>query len=573
MRRALPLVPIVALIALHARGLLPAWRGEGAFSRPFGSDLFPELRLADLTWAYLGEAWRSAATPLHFLLHDMWEAPARSEAWNQAHFLLIWWPLRALLPTGAALLVEAMVLLAMNTAAGWWMGRRLGGTSLAGAAGAAVAGGCGLFAALMESGQFPQAWLAPSLIFAGALPGCLAGRRRDLVIGGLGLALSTLSYWYHGLILGLLGGAWLLGTWLAEPERVSRRGLLAIAVTGVVVSLALVPAVIPILPLLHDPTASVTVQVPPWNTPWPAYGTAAWQALQLDRIVLDEVPLDAVLDPREGWLPALPLLPLAVLGARRREARPWLAVALVGLLLMVGPSPVTSDVQGTAGFDGGRLGKNPVAIAAWRWLPLYSRMIHPRRMGLLVVAAGVALCAFGARDLGGRRGAALIAAGLAWSGFVGPLPLSLWPFPGRAVAPLETCGVVVHTPFFTPGVSSTLRLREYLVTLHRRPAFPMDPSRGEAASPYANNADAGALSAGTSRDPAEAMARLGPDACLVLDEWSSRPTDARRNELTAALGEPVAITLPGSSFPDTGRDPRTLWLWRTPSAAASAIPR
>jgi hypothetical protein len=391
-----------------------------------------------------------------------------------------------------------------------------------------------------------------------------------------------MAYWYHGLILALLAFPLLLAS--VASRQTTRRGLLVctVALGGAVV--ALLPAVLPIVPLLSGSGTSATVSVAPWGTALPTPGGAEWSAMRLDSLILEQVPTDLAVSPFAGFIPGLPMLVFAALGARRRRGWPWVACGAVGMLLMIGPVPASVEVMSTPGIDDSRLGSNPIAALAWQWIPLYSRMVHPRRMALLVVIAGAALAALGAaswREHKSRVGGLLVA-GAVWTVLAGPLPYAAWPFPGVVADKLATCSAIVHAPNAEADSDDIVRKREFLATLHHRPWTPpssrirnalLDP----ALEGVATNLAANRLGDGDFVEPEVAEGALrsaGENACLVLDWWGSFSEDAEplRRTLTALLGEPEKLELPKDSFPDLGPRSWPLWLWRAPGSDPPATP-
>ncbi len=546
----------------HLRAIAPALRGVAVPGAPLDDgDTLYSLRLADDAWGWL----RAAGS-----LSDVLAMPVRARVLNALDLVVAVWPARALAElVGAAPALAALhVGLVMAAGAAGAVYARALGTGVAGAAvGGIVAGASGMVLAVVGVGQYPQGLvLFPLLWFAGVAR-TWRGEGGGVALAVVGGAGSLLAYWLFAPILALgtavlAAAAWTVA-WGVGP-RVGRGAL----VIGAGVAASVLPWALPVLGAAETKVASV-----PWGTPF--HAAAFWPDAAAH--VVGEVPLATLLSPAAGWLPALPLLFAAALGVRR-ATWPWLALVLVGAVLALGPLPM---VPGLGAPVPGLLEAVP-AVPGWmdpavlshaervdnlpyqvvyQWLPGASRMRHPLRWGVLLLAGLVPLVAFGVDRVARRARWPLVAAGAAWALIVGPWPLPSAAFPGDVVRALDGCAEVLY-PALPRTTGGTMERVTRLDGLHGRPRYPrrFDPRGGVGDPPPDVVVTSGEREAMLLRVAMGDTAGLAAGACLVVDPVVTLDADVVTAALTTALGAPVTVAFPAHTVDPVG--PGELRVWR-----------
>ncbi len=194
------------------------------------------------------------------------------------------------------------------------------------------------------------------------------GRARDAVWAGLFMALTALTYWYAALFVAVG----------SVPLAIARARLRRIAGAAAVAALLALPVLggttmhrLPVADGADQAGLEGLVAVPPQERMEAEHGSDPLG-------VFRQGPLD-----RSNLVP-LTLLAAALLGARRREARPLLAAAGLGWVFLLGPYP--------------KWGEEVVSAVPlpFQWLgelhPALDRLSWPERWGLLM-SLGLVGCA------------------------------------------------------------------------------------------------------------------------------------------------------------------------------------
>jgi hypothetical protein len=568
---ALALAVVAVVLAVHAQGLVASLRGNALFGHPLGTCdshlLGPEhlgarrpdiVDACDLPYSHrialdaldrIGDRWDTLSLPA-FLLRAPWEVAVESRAMNVLDFVLFLWPAHALFDSPGAIAVVHVGLVAL-AAVGAFAFARVLNVSTVGALGAAlVCGTAGPVLECLARGQYPQAasavpfllyFLGLAWIVGGRRPGVRPSvvRRAGVVPAAVGMALAALFYWQNALVLGLGTLVFIVA---AGPRTAwaGRRPLLAAAALTVVLCL---PALVPLLTVLAE-GADDKLRLLPWGTSYASQ--LATGAVPGD--LLDEVPWFVALDPSRGWaLPLMPLLPAAFLGFRRRGSRPWLALALFGAVMALGPLPVVPTwLGGIVLPEFGPLPRreNHLYTLIYQWVPSASRMRHPLRYALLASVGLTWAVAHGLPRLESwRRGAGVVSVGaaLAWAVAFGPWPAAHHPFPRPVLEALDDCRVLVllGTPAQEAHRDQVLRLAG--LTWH--PVWPVDIQigiRGAARPDARQTALSGAISGALAMRLQGGAAALPEGACVVFNPaWNVDP-DTAWSRLNQAFGPPVA---------------------------------
>lgn len=570
---------LATVFASHARGLAHGWAGDSLLGYRFdrceghlaadavprieatpasgpqhvteGCDTIHSLRIGFDAWRRTRDAWDARGSVLSFALVDFWRVAVDARALNLLDLALFVWPARLALDPAAALAVLHVGLLALAAASGVLFARLLGASPLAGLAAGVVAGTSAVMLESVQRGHYPQGVLLGAFVFFAGLVRLVRGERGGIGLASVGAAFACLLYWQNAVVLGL-GAALFLAGLRASGPFAPRTPLRLASAVAVVIVLCL-PAAAPVVQALLAGTES-KLAVVPWGTPFPVDTQDPDQYLDL----LDEVPWYALLSPREGWIPVLPLLPVALFGLWRRDRVGFAALALVGAILALGPWPVLpGDLGGRVvdGYGGGERGENPLYQLVYQWVPTASRMRHPLRWATLLVVAMTAATAFGVDRLRARHpdhAVLAVLAGLAWAAFVGPWPLPERPFPRALLDATTSCSAIVLPARVNGPVElDDVHRLEALLWLPRAPeegngamgVGRLDPRRGEW-----SNARMEALAAALAGDPTA----MG-DACVFFEpRWAGPRAAAIRGELVAAFGEPLATVRPTDLFAFNG---------------------
>ena len=562
LQAALPwLAPVTAALA-QLPVVFACWSGERYPGFPtLRSDTLNARKLALDTWLTLAERWQDAEGPggvAAFLARDLWQVPVDSRALNLLDMALVVWPAQAIAGQRAVLL-QSVLLVVLAAVGGQLFARALGAGPAGRAAAGLVAGTSGLTLTTAALGQIPQAITAPALLSLAGLWRISEGRRGGVPLAAVGLALTALLYWQGALVLGLGWLLFALGGLAGRGPRAVARALPAAAAAGAVGALLVAPAAWPVLTAMGSEPLLDTL---PYGTPFPTPGTPEWVAWpRAEQTLYDAIALPQLLSPLRGWLvPALALLPAVVLGAwgRWRAAAPWLALLLVALLV-VGPYPALTDERSLT---------NPIYDAAFRWLPTASRMHHPMRWAVPMIAGLAALAAVGMDRIGAARprlAAGLLAAGALQAAAIGPWPLTTSPWPGGVARALSDCEVIYFPSAFDAQWLD--HARAHTSGLAWRPGRPPPthadlpfalPSGEAAEAVRAEKRDLRRLLSG------KLPAALAPGGCVVLDagvQGVGRQRAGRR--LEDAFGPPESVQVaPGLLYP--GDDPGALLIFRVP---------
>ncbi|MDP2312690.1 MAG: hypothetical protein Q8P41_07280 [Pseudomonadota bacterium] len=554
------------MMLAHAPAIGPALRGEAVPGAPLDDgDTLYSLRLADDAWAWLREV-RSVT--------DFLWVPVHARVLNVLDLVVAVWPARALAAVvGAApALATLHVGLVMAAAAAGALYARALGAGVAGAtAGGIVAGASGMVLTVVGVGQYPQGLLLFPLLWFAGVARVWRGERGGVALAVVGGAGSLLAYWLFAPILALGTAALAVAGWTVSWAVAPRAWRAALAI-GVGIAACVLPWALPVLGAAESKVASV-----PWGTGF--HAAAYWREAAAH--VVGEVTFATMLSLGGGWLPALPLLVAAALGVRKATA-PWLALAIVGAGLALGPLPMVPGVGApVAGLreavpamprwmdpavlsDAERVNNLPYQVV-YQWLPGAARMRHPMRWGVLFVAGVVPLVAFGVDRLAARRGRAawaLVAAGGAWAAVVGPWPMPATPFPGEAADALSGCTEILFPNLPKQGGGNMERVTR-LDGIHGRPRFPRieDPRGGTGSFP------ASVRAAQAAREPLLTQVATGnvadvPDgACIVVD----LPVTLNAAQVGLALGETLGkherVAFPAHTVDPDGRAGE-IQLWR-----------
>ncbi len=567
-------VLLAALFAAHSVSLGGAWRGEVAYSYAFdrceghfasqaapsprttkpsaeGCDTIYSQRMGWDAWRRAEEAWETRENTLVFLFSDLWRVATGARALNVLDLALFVWPARLLLPPAAGLVALHLGLVALAAVSGVVFARVLGASPLGGLAAGLVVGGSGIVMESVQRGQYPQAVLAGALFFFAGLVRIVRAERGGVALAAGGSALAALLYWQNGVILGLGAVVFLAG---ARAGGAFAAGTVRRLVLGA--ALAALICVVPALPVIEAMVAGTEqkVAVAPWGTPFPADSTNPDDHVDL----IDEVPWFELLSPATGWLPAMPLLPLALAGLGRRERLGWALLAVVGAVLALGPLPPLPEALGgrvVEGYGGLGRGENPVYEVVYQWVPTASRQRHPMRWATLLVVGMAAATALGVDRLRGRwpdHVLLAVVAGVGWVAWVGPWPLRQAAFPQEVVDAMAACDALVlpRTPAGDRDLDDVHRL-EGLLWIPRAPARTRgsggvgEPTAGMRA--WSNVVEAGLADALAGKAPPDDRRLEG--ACVIFESsWFGNDATRFRAGLVAAFGEPAFFLSPADLF-------------------------
>ncbi|MDP2312689.1 MAG: hypothetical protein Q8P41_07275 [Pseudomonadota bacterium] len=521
--------PVVPGVPLAANA--PQRVGEGC-------DTIYSLRIGWDAWRRARTAWEQRTSVASFVFVDYWQVAVEARALNVLDLVLFMWPARLLLPPAAALTVMHLGLVVLAGLSGVLFARLLRLSPLAGLAAGLVTASSGVVLESLQRGQYPQATLVGTLLFFPGLVRILRGERGGVALAALGAALSCLLYWQNALVLGVGAVLLVAGTRVGGPF-VPRAPLRLLMAAGAVVLLCL-PGALPVVQTILAGTES-KLAVIPWGTPFPLDA-----ALPDYDDLLDEVPWYLLLSPRAGWIPVLPLLPLAAIGVWRRDRLGWALLIVVGLALSLGPLPVLPGDLGTRvveGYGSGERGANPVYLFVYQWLPTASRMRHPIRWSALLVVGMAACTAYGIDRLRARfpdHALLAVVAGLGWAAFVGPWPLRERPFPQDLVDATATCSAIVlpSRPNGPVELDDVHRLEGLLW-------LPRAPEEGNGTGGVGRSTEASTswsretmfkLSTALNGDPTA----LG-DACVIYEpRWVGPNATTVRAQLVRTYGAPIA---------------------------------
>ncbi|MES2644804.1 MAG: hypothetical protein V4850_35280 [Myxococcota bacterium] len=570
---------LATVFAAQARGVVHAWQGDSLLGYRFdrceghlaadplpvapvaasvgpqhvgeGCDTIHTLRIGWDAWRRAGEAWDTRGSVVSFLLVDFWNLAVEARALNVLDLALFLWPARLLLPPAAALAAVHVGLVALAAVSGVAFARTLGASPLAGLAAGVVAGSSAVVLESVQRGHYPQAVLLGAFVFFGGLVRLTRGERGGVGLAAAGAAFACVLYWQNAVVLGLGAALFLVGARVGGPFA-PRTPLRLVAAAAVVIALCL-PAAVPVVQALLSGTES-KLAVIPWGTPFPVGATDPDQHLDL----IDEVPWYALVSPRGGWIPVLPLLPIALFGLTRRDRVGFVALALLGAVLALGPWPVLPGGLGSVVFEGygtGERGANPLYQLVYQWVPTASRMRHPLRWATLLAVAMTAGTAYGVDRLRARfpdHAVLAVVAGLAWAAFVGPWPLAERPFPRALLDATASCSAIV----LPARVNGPVELDD----VHRLEGLlwlPRAPEEGNGAHGAGRSSEAraawsnermAALAAAVAGDPSG----MG-DTCVFYEpRWVGPRAAEVRSELLSAFGEPIATIRPTDLFAFNG---------------------
>jgi hypothetical protein len=601
MRRHWLLVALIlwaALLLSHAPSLPAAWRGAVVYAHPFdlcdshfalraaptpeayngaGScDTIYSLRMGWDGWRRAADAWGGDGSILAFFAYNLWAVSVDARALNVLDLVLFVWPARLLFDPAAALVVLNLGLVALGALAGVLVARLMGQSALAGLAAGVVIGGSGVVSEHILRGQYPQAVLLGAVLFLVGLQRCYQDQRGGVWLAGGGAALAALLYWQNAVILGLGGIVLLVG--LRADDRPAPGTVRRLVLGGLLSLLLAAPAAVPVLEAMAAGTEA-KMELLPWGTAFPAWNEP--DAVLLD--LIDEVPWFELLSPRSGFLPALPLLPIAIYGLWRRRHAAWLGLVVLGLVLALGPFPPVPEL-----FDGKTLlpwgdvprREHPIYQWVYQWVPTASRQRHPMRwLGLSTIGFAVAT-AWGVdalRTRWPRLIPGVVVGALAWVALVGPWPLRQSPFPQDVVDAFAGCEAIVldRVPIGEREVDDLQRL-EGLLWLPRAPVQSQGTGgTGKPTEAFRTWARAheGALQrlmvgGKVRREDLESLR----GSCVVQEaSWSPEGHDQRRQALDANLGPPSAV-LPVRGLFAKESAPRTLRIYRLDAVLARLPP-
>lgn len=532
--RWLPLLPIALALGAHARAVPAALEGRVHLGGPLAEgDALWAHRFAWETLVAVERAW-DASNPISFALAGFWEATASTGALNALDFALLLWPAREWLPPAPAFLAIELGLILAAPLAGVLFAAALGAGPWGRAAAGLVAAGSGLVLHHLGVGQYPQALIAAPLAATAGAARLWRGERGGVALTVAGAVASALLYWQNAVLLGLGGLVW-LGVAMGAGERPATGVARRFATAAALAALLLAPPMRPVLAKVSAGHAEIGAVA--WGTPLGPPADDEEAAAHL----IDEVRWPRLLGPGAGWaLPALPLIPLLLSGLRRRDAG-WAAVAVLGLVLAAGPFPRVPTALASLEHEGPRA-PNPVYAAVYRWVPTASRLRHPNRWGILLLAGTAALVAAGADQLARRRPrmtGALLAGGAAWIAWVGPYPIRATAFPGALLDAVDGCTEIWVPPTPAEGPCTWTQAEG----LFWRPRYPATWCRERNVAPptratlAANGPRAGAMMQLVSG----VETRVPTGTCVVVDEavWGGALAT-----LEARLGPPRHVDVP-----------------------------
>jgi len=437
--------------------------------------------------------------------------------------------LRMFLPWPQWMAGAYLIWFPLNTLAFAALGRRLWGRWLP-----AIAAGAAWSALPSTIEQMAAGWLTQvalvgvPLAVAGLLGIAEDGRRRDVVLAGVGMALTAYGYWFNALFLALLAPVLVL-----HGARRRSLGRLAIDLgLAAVLSLLLVaPGVLSVF------GATLTGG---WMPPAPM-GPSRTNPIFPDALQI----MGNQTRGTRYWLSGVLLPGMVITLALGRRRLTWLAAGGLCLLFALGPA---QEISGQTWL----LPYYPL----WKHVPGLSRMSHPERWLLVGGLFLVILAADGlARRLHGVLVVLLPVGVIAQLWWAGNLPMGTWklqlPHHWQLVADQPDGGAIIVVPLLRSGKTCAFQL------FHGRPllggmlenqpwAFPPEYRSYLAASPLL--VALRRISQGTDTEiPADSedLARLVADGfdTLVLDGPSWRGVREARNididaRLRAALGAP-----------------------------------
>ncbi|MFZ5478136.1 MAG: hypothetical protein ACOZNI_15320 [Myxococcota bacterium] len=358
---------------------------------------------------------------------------------------------RALGPEAAWNLLAFGALATNGLAAGWWA-RRAGDSAAVAAVAIATLNPFPLHE--LALGRPTQAILAPLLVALALGDRALRELRwRDAALAGAALALQGWIYWYAAgfgaVALCVLAVGRPFGPRLA---RLAAMGALSMALTA--------PVVVPMLSALRTGDVPGLLPVQTWLAGEPAWRNAQGTEVQLG--ALGPWGVAGFVGSRRFVAEGFTLGALGLAAAAFAPAR-WIAVAVLGLVLSVGPFP--GDVP------------NPAYLALTAVAPPMERLYWPVRWLALVMAAGIvgigpAFARAPERWRGWLAGG-VVALAIAEPAARGVLPVGAWrPTVHPAFACLaEAEGAVIVLPWGldqVPLVAQTVHHRPMLNGMHER---------------------------------------------------------------------------------------------------------
>lgn len=564
---------LAALALAHAPSFREVWTGESAWSLgidrcepsfalrrdPGAIRAATEASCATVDawrsgwdgWRRFREAWAARKSTVHFLVRDVWGATTTPDALNVLDRMVLMWPARLLFGASGGLAALHLSLLALGGLSGLVLARGLRCSPLAGAAAGVVIGGSGIVTEATLRGEYPQAILVGHcLFFAGlaratrhtqarprpATDARASGRAESVAKDvhrfawpfiATGLTFAALVDWGNTIVLAVGGAAFLLVSF-------DRRAVRPVAFGAIVAAILCLPAGLQAFEVLGDP----------WRVGWGVALPSHPSSAELG-ILQGEVPWFTLLDPRLGWLPALPLVPLALVGARARLG--WSAVTAIGLLLAVGPWPIAP--WGDRIFEGySALPRtdNPVYALVFQWSPLAHDPMMWASLSTVALAAATALGVDRVRERWPNIVIGCVFGGMAWTISVGPWPMPQSPYPQDVVEALGDCkGLVLPAePADAQAIDDVHRL-EALLWVPRAP-IAGEPATKEMVQ-WAELRDRGF------RDAIDDAPLHGPDPlagmCVLYESrWVGRDTQNTRETLVATFGQPTRVLVPSALF-------------------------
>lgn len=579
---------LLVLLGTHAPSLPEAWRGEIAYSYAFdrcqghfvseaapgprprpgaeGCDTIYSQRMGWDGWRRAVEHWQTRENVFTFLFVDLWTVATDARALNVLDLLLFMWPARFFFETPAAGLAALHLgMLVVGALSGVIFARALGASPLAAVAAGVVTGASGIVIESTQRGQYPQAAIIGALLFFAGMVRIVKGERHGVVLAGGGAALAALLYWQNGVILGFGAIVFLIGARIAGPFA---PGTTKRLVAGAVLSVAIaaIPAV-PVVEAILEGSES-KMEVEPYGTAFP------YDSTEMDELVdlIDEVPWFELFSPRSGWIPVLPLLPLALVGLANRKSAPWTLLALVGAVLALGPLPAVPDGWGfrqVEGFGAMDRTRNPFYELVYQWFPTASRQRHPMRWATLLTVAMAAATIYGVDRLRHRWPDHVLLAvltGLGWAAWVGPWPLRQADFPQETVVAFSRCTELIlpRIPGGERDLDDVHRL-EGLLWLPRSPA--RSKGSGGVGKPTKEMQRWSEPFEAQMKTIMGAQARPDPDPlagrCVIFEEsWYGKDSARVRSRLAAAFGEePTFSVTPTDLFAADGTTRRVeVWV-------------